>query len=418
MMAAKIQWRRPAALCGRLFSGALSPSGSTRTKLTSSEAIASVTAGQRPPYPWQMSRSNIHGLAEAGVSIWSDQISKKMLDSGELARRIVEDAVTGVTSNPTIFAGAIVGSDDYDALLADLKSGGVATEEIAKNLMATDLKRACDELLGVFERTNGTDGFVSVEVAPTLAGETEASVAEARDWVKQIDRPNLLVKIPATPEGIPAIRRLLAEGISVNITLIFSLDRYREVMEAYLGGMEEYHASGGDLSKVASVASFFVSRFDTEVDERLEAIGTEEAIALRGLTANANARVAYGRFLEEFRSERFRHLAGFGARVQKPLWASTSTKNPDYPDLLYVENLVAKDTVNTMPLETIDAYQDHGDPSPSPFSDDDIEQAQTDLDRLGEVGIDYDDVVQVLEDEGVAKFTASWQELLDDVEKA
>ncbi|HET9202580.1 MAG TPA: transaldolase [Acidimicrobiia bacterium] len=365
-----------------------------------------------------MSRSNIHGLAEAGVSIWSDQISKKMLDSGELARRIVEDAVTGVTSNPTIFAGAIVGSDDYDALLADLKSGGVATEEIAKTLMATDLKRACDELLGVFEGTNGTDGFVSVEVAPTLAGETEASVAEARDWVKQIDRPNLLVKIPATPQGIPAIRRLLAEGISVNITLIFSLDRYREVMEAYLGGMEEYHASGGDLSKVASVASFFVSRFDTEVDERLEAIGTEEAIALRGLTANANARVAYGRFLEEFRSERFRNLAGFGARVQKPLWASTSTKNPDYPDLLYVENLVAKDTVNTMPLETIDAYQDHGDPSPSPFSDHDIEQAQKDLDRLGEVGIDYDDVVQVLEDEGVAKFTASWQELLDDVERA
>ncbi len=365
-----------------------------------------------------MSLSNLHRLAEAGVSIWSDQISKKMLDSGELARRIVDDAVTGVTSNPTIFAGAIVGSDDYDELLADLKSGGVATEEIAKTLMATDLKRACDELLGVFERTNGTDGFVSVEVAPTLAGETEASVAEARDWVKQIDRPNLLVKIPATPEGIPAIRRLLAEGISVNITLIFSLDRYGEVMEAYLGGLEDYHASGGDLSKVASAASFFVSRFDTEVDERLEAIGTEKALALRGVTANANARVAYGRFLEEFRSERFRSLADLGARVQKPLWASTSTKNPDYPDLLYVENLVASDTVNTMPLETIDAYQDHGDPSPSPFTEDDIDQARADLDRLAEVGVDYDDVVQVLEDEGVAKFTASWQELLDDVEKA
>ncbi|HEU4916372.1 MAG TPA: transaldolase [Acidimicrobiia bacterium] len=365
-----------------------------------------------------MSASNLHRLAEAGVSIWSDQISKKMLDSGELARRIVADAVTGVTSNPTIFAGAIVGSDDYDELLADLKSGGVATEEIAKTLMATDLKRACDELLGVFERTNGTDGFVSVEVAPTLAGETEASVAEARDWVKQIDRPNLLVKIPATPEGIPAIRRLLAEGISVNITLIFSLDRYGEVMEAYLGGLEDYHGSGGDLSKVASVASFFVSRFDTEVDERLEAIGTEEALALRGVTANANARVAYGRFLEEFRSERFRSLAELGARVQKPLWASTSTKNPDYPDLLYVENLVASDTVNTMPLETIDAYQDHGDPSPSPFNEDDIDQARADLDRLAEFGIDYDDVVQVLEDEGVAKFAASWQELLDDVDKA
>jgi transaldolase len=365
-----------------------------------------------------MSRSRIQGLAEAGVSIWSDQISKKMLDSGELARRIEEDAVTGVTSNPTIFAGAIVGSDDYDVLLRDLKSAEVATEEIAKTLMATDLKRACDELLGVFDRTDGTDGFVSVEVAPTLAGDTEASVAEARDWVKQIDRPNLLVKIPATPQGIPAIRRLLAEGISVNITLIFSLNRYDEVMEAYLGGMEDYQESGGDLGKVASVASFFVSRFDTEVDKRLDDIGTDEALGLRGVTANANARVAYGRFLDVFGSERFTDLAESGARVQKPLWASTSTKNPDYPDLLYVENLVASDTVNTMPLETIDAYQDHGDPSPSPFTEDDIEQARADLDRLGEVGVDYDDVVQVLEDEGVSKFSKSWQELLDDVEKA
>jgi transaldolase len=365
-----------------------------------------------------MSRSNLHGLAEAGVSIWSDQISKKMLDSGELARRIVEDAVTGVTSNPTIFASAIVGSDEYDDLIHDLKSGGASTEEIAKTLMATDLKRACDELLPVFEATGGTDGFVSVEVAPTLAGDTEASVAEARDWVKQIDRPNLLVKIPATPEGIPAIRRLLAEGISVNITLIFSLDRYGEVMEAYLGGLEEYHEAGGDVSEVASVASFFVSRFDTEVDKRLESIGTEEALALRGLTAIANARVAYGRFLEVFGGDRFKALEAKGARLQKPLWASTSTKNPAYPDLLYVENLVAPHTVNTMPLETIDAYKDHGNPSPTPFSQEDIDQARRDLDRLAEVGVDYDDVVQTLEDEGVDKFTKSWQELLDDIEKA
>ena len=206
-----------------------------------------------------------------------------------------------------------------DDLIHDLKSGGASTEEIAKTLMATDLKRACDELLPVFEATGGTDGFVSVEVAPTLAGDTEASVAEARDWVKQIDRPNLLVKIPATPEGIPAIRRLLAEGISVNITLIFSLDRYGEVMEAYLGGLEEYHEAGGDVSKVASVASFFVSRFDTEVDKRLESIGTEEALALRGLTAIANARVAYGRFLEVFGGDRFKALEAKGARLQKPL---------------------------------------------------------------------------------------------------
>jgi transaldolase len=365
-----------------------------------------------------MTDSNLHGLAAAGVSIWSDQISKSMLDSGELARRIVEDVVTGVTSNPTIFAGAIVGSSDYDELLRDLKSANVSTEEIAKTLMATDLKRACDELVGVFESTNGTDGFVSVEVAPTLAGETEASVAEARDWVKQIDRPNLLVKIPATPEGIPAIRRLLAEGISVNITLIFSLERYGDVMDAYLGGLEDYHASGGDPSKVASVASFFVSRVDTETDKRLEEIGTPEALALRGITAIANARVAYGLFLEQFGSERYRALSEKGARVQKPLWASTSTKNPDYPDLLYVDNLVASNTVNTMPLETIDAYQDHGSPSPSPFTEADIEKAKADLDRLADVGVEYDDVVQVLEDEGVDKFTKSWLELLEDIEKA
>jgi transaldolase len=341
-----------------------------------------------------------------------------MLDSGELARRIEEDAVTGVTSNPTIFAGAIVGSTEYEEQLRDLKSAGVPAEEIVKTLMASDLQRACDELIGVFEETGGRDGFVSVEVSPTLAGDTDASVTEARDWIKQIDRPNLLVKIPATPEGIPAIRRLIAEGISVNITLIFSLERYKQVMDAYLGGMEELLESGGDLSKVASVASFFVSRFDTEVDRRLEEIDTPEALSLQGVTANANARVAYGLFLEQFGADRYTTLAEHGARVQKPLWASTSTKNPDYPDLLYVENLVAPDTINTMPLDTIDAYQDHGSPSPAPFTEFDIEQAKIDLARLADHGIDYQDVVQVLEDEGVAKFAKSWQELLDDVEKA
>ncbi len=365
-----------------------------------------------------MTTSNLHGLAGAGVSIWSDQISKAMLDSGELARRIVEDAVTGVTSNPSIFAGAIVGSADYDASLAELKSAGLPTEEVVKSLMTSDLQRACDELAGVFESTDGTDGFVSVEVSPTLAGETAATVAEARDWVKQIDRPNLLVKVPATPEGIPAIRQLTAEGISVNITLIFGLERYRQVMEAYLSGMEEFGTAGGDLSKVASVASFFVSRFDTEVDRRLDEVDTPEALSLRGVTANANARVAYGLFLDEFASPRFRALAASGARVQKPLWASTSTKNPDYPDLLYVENLVAENTINTMPLATMDAYQDHGDPTPGAFTTADIERAQLDLARLAEVGVDYQDVVQVLEDEGVDKFIGSHQELLAEVDKA
>lgn len=363
-----------------------------------------------------MPKSNLHGLANSGVSVWSDQISKAMLDSGELARRIESDAVTGVTSNPTIFAGAIVGSDDYTEQLRDLKSGDTPTEVIVKSLMASDITRACDELAEVHLATQGRDGFVSVEVSPTLASDTDATVAEARDWVKQISRPNLLVKVPATPEGIPAIRQLIGEGTSVNVTLIFSLERYLEVIDAYLSGLEHFHEVGGDLSSVASVASFFVSRFDSEVDKRLNDLGSTRAHALRGVSAVANARVAYGEFLNEFGSTRYGMLAGKGARPQKPLWASTSTKNPDYPDLLYVEDLVAPNSVNTMPLATIEAYQDHGDPSPSQFNDFDIEEARANLRQLGEVGVNYDDVVKTLEDEGVDKFVTSWKELLAGVE--
>lgn len=360
--------------------------------------------------------SNLHGLHHAGVSVWSDQISRAMLDTGELARRMHEDAVSGVTSNPTIFAGAIVGSDDYTKQLKDLKSGGTSTEEIVKSLMADDITRACDLLADVYESTEGRDGFVSVEVSPTLASDTDATVAEARDWVKQINRPNLLVKVPATPEGIPAIRRLIGEGISVNVTLIFSLNRYLEVIDAYLSGLEHFHEVGGDLSKVASVASFFVSRFDTEVDRRLEEMNSTMAQALGGVTAVANARVAYGHFLNEFGSTRYGMLASKGARPQKPLWASTSTKNPTYPDLLYVENLVAANSINTMPVDTIEAYQDHGDPDPEVFSEFDIEDAEETLERLGEAGVDYEDVVATLETEGVDKFVASWMELLEGVE--
>jgi transaldolase len=341
-----------------------------------------------------------------------------MLDSGELARRIVEDAVTGVTSNPSIFASAIVGASDYEDQLRELKSAGLPTEEVVKSLMASDIQRACDELAGIFESTGGEDGFVSVEVSPTLAADTDATVAEARDWVKQIDRPNLLVKVPATPEGIPAIRSLIGEGISVNVTLIFSLERYGEVIEAYVAGLEDFEKAGGSSNTVASVASFFVSRFDTEVDRRLDEIGTPQALTMKGVSAVANARVAYGLFLERFASDRFGQIASKGGRLQRPLWASTSTKNPDYPDLLYVEGLVAANTVNTMPLETIDAYQDHGDPAPEPFTESDIEQAKRDLARLEDVGVDYDDVVQVLEDEGVSKFAKSWQDLLDGVATA
>jgi transaldolase len=365
-----------------------------------------------------MTESNLHGLAAAGVSVWSDQISREMLDSGELERRIEEDAVSGVTSNPSIFAKAITGSDTYDDEIHELTRAGTPTEEIVKSLMAADLRRACDALARVHQATDGTDGFVSVEVSPTLAAHTEDTVAEARDWVKQINKPNLLVKVPATPEGVPAIEQLTAEGISINVTLIFSLERYGEVMAAYIAGLERLDADGGDVSTVASVASFFVSRFDTEVDRRLEEIATDEADSLLGVTAVANARVAYGEYLDVFSGDRWGALAAKGARKQKPLWASTSTKNPDYDDLLYVEGLVAEGTVNTMPLETIDAYQDHGDPRPASFGSVEIEAAKLDLRRLQEVGVDYADVVLTLEDEGVEKFTDSWNEVLEDIEKA
>lgn len=365
-----------------------------------------------------MTSSNLYGLARAGVSVWCDQISREMLDTGELARLIAEDAVTGVTSNPTIFAGAIVGSDDYAGQIAELKAGGASTEEVVKSLMATDIIRACDLLAPVHAEAEGKDGFVSVEVSPTLAADTEATVAEAHEWTKRIDRPNLLVKVPATPEGIPAIRRLIGAGVSVNVTLIFSLQRYEEVIDAYLGGLEDLIEMEGNPSRVASVASFFVSRFDTEVDRRLDAIGTPEAEALKGKTAVANARAAYGVFLDHFEGPRYQRLAAKGARPQRPLWASTSTKNPAYSDLLYVESLVAPNTVNTMPLATIAAYRDHGDPDPHSFTLEEVAEAKAVLDQLEGLGIGYQDVVETLEREGVAKFAASWNELLAAVEGA
>lgn len=361
--------------------------------------------------------SKLSAVAAAGQSVWSDQISRAMLDSGELDRRIRDDAVTGVTSNPSIFAAAIVGSADYDDQLIELAQDDASVEEIVAALMTRDLQRACDTLRPVWERTGGRDGHVSVEVDPELANDTEKTVAEARAWVKRIDRPNVLVKVPATPEGIPAIAALIGEGISINVTLIFSLERYARVMEAYLTGLERFGAAGGEIASVASVASFFVSRFDTEVDSRLEAIGTEQALALRGSAAVANARAAYASFLDTFRGERWRGLVAAGARVQRPLWASTSTKNDEYSDILYVERLIAPHTVNTMPLPTIDAYQDHGhDPAPI-MGPEEFADATNALEALTSAGIDYGDVVQVLEDEGVGKFIASWRDLLADVER-
>ncbi len=359
-----------------------------------------------------MMDSHLHAVALAGQSIWSDQISRAMLDSGELARRIGADAVTGVTSNPTIFAKAITGSEDYDAALAELVDRGASVEEIYAHLVTADIRDACDVLRPVFEATEGRDGFVSVEVSPELADDTDGTVAEAREWSKRVDRPNLLVKVPATPAGIPAIARLIGEGISVNVTLIFSLRRYREVMDAYLRGLETFRQVGGDLGAVASVASFFVSRMDTEVDRRLETIGTPQALALRGAAAVANARAAYDEFLSVFRGPRWEALATAGARIQRPLWASTSTKNPAYRDTLYVDTLVAPHTVNTMPLDTIDAYQDHGPAKPRIVGPEEIARARATLRELAAVGIDYDDVTATLEREGIEKFVASYRELI------
>lgn len=359
--------------------------------------------------------SNLHKLHLAGVSPWSDQISREMLDSDDLARRIDQDSITGVTSNPSIFAKAIVGSSDYDAEMAELAGRGASTSEIIASVMGSDIQRACDALRPIFDATDGRDGFVSVEVTPTLAHETETTIAEAREWVKRIDRPNLLVKVPATEAGIPAIRQLIGEGISINVTLIFSLDRYRLVMAAYLEGLKSYIAQGGNPAEVASVASFFVSRMDVEVDGRLDAIDSDRARDLRGKSAIANAQLAYRAFLDTFVGPEWQDLVEAGARVQRPLWASTSTKDPAYADTLYVSSLVAPHTVNTMPLETVDAYQDHG-PRPEAFGPEEMAAAQTTIDALADIGIDYDDVMDVLEREGVEKFTASWNELVDDID--
>lgn len=359
--------------------------------------------------------SPLHLLRVAGVSPWSDQISRQMIDSGELDRRIVDDSIVGVTSNPSIFAKAITGSTDYDSEVAEMARREAETTEIIVALVTADIQRACDALAGVHEATSGRDGFVSVEVTPSLAHDTEATVAEAREWVKRIDRPNLFVKVPATKAGVPAIRRLIGEGISINVTLIFSLERYHAVMGAYLDGIEEVIAQGGDPGRVASVASFFVSRMDTEVDGRLEKIGTEAALALRGKTAIANARLAYRAFLDTFTGDRWQKQVEKGARIQRPLWASTSTKDPDYPDTLYVDELVAPHTVNTMPLETVDAFQDHG-PTPVAFGPEEMAASVGVLADMAEVGVDYDDVMRVLEREGVDKFIASWDELVADVE--
>jgi transaldolase len=355
-------------------------------------------------------------LSEAGVSVWLDDISRDRLRTGNLQELVGDYHVVGVTSNPTIFAHAVDHGNAYDSQLADLKTRGVPAEEASRAITTYDIRWACDVLRPVYDTTTGLDGRVSIEVDPRVAKDTQKTIAEARNLWWMVDRPNLFIKIPATPEGLPAITQAISEGISVNVTLIFSLRRYGEVIDAYLAGLEQARAARREVSQIRSVASFFVSRMDTEVDSRLDKLGTPEAAALRGKAAIANARLAYELFERRFAGERWQALRPSGAQIQRPLWASTSTKDPALPDTTYVTELVVCDTVNTMPEATIKATADHGELRGDTVHGtyDASRQVFTDLENLG---IAYDDVVQVLEDEGVAKFEASWNELLHTVKK-
>jgi transaldolase len=353
-------------------------------------------------------------LSAAGVSVWLDDISRERLTTGNLAGLIRDRHVVGVTSNPTIFAHALASGSAYDSQLADLEVREVGLEEAARAITTYDIRWACDVLRPVYDATSGIDGRVSIEVDPRIARDTAKTIAEARALWWLVDRPNLFIKIPATEQGLPAITQCLSEGISVNITLIFALERYGQVIDAFFAGMEQARQAGHDLATIASVASFFVSRVDTEVDRRLDKIGTPEAKALRGKAAIANARLAYELYEERFATPRWEALRQAGARPQRPLWASTSTKDPAYPDTMYVIELVAPDTVNTMPESTLDAMADHGKLEGNRGSSgyDRARQVFTDLEAFG---ISYEDVVTVLEDEGVAKFAASWQEMLETI---
>jgi transaldolase len=359
----------------------------------------------------------LKALSDAGVSIWLDDLSRTRINTGNLAELVADSSVVGVTTNPTIFAAALAKGNAYDDQIRELAARDSSVEDTIKALTTDDVRNACDVLAPVYEATNGFDGRVSIEVEPGLAMDTDGTTAQAADLFKIVDRPNVLIKIPATKPGLPAITSSIAEGISVNVTLIFSLDRYRGVIDAYLSGLEQAAANGHDLSKIHSVASFFVSRVDTEVDKRLKEIGGDEADSLKSQAAIANARLAYAVFEEQFASDRFTALAAKGANKQRPLWASTGVKDPDLPDTLYVSELVVADTVNTMPEKTMQAFADHGEVEGDKVTGT-AEQAQSVMDRLAGLGIEYDDVVDVLEKEGVQKFDASWGELVETVKTA
>jgi transaldolase len=353
-------------------------------------------------------------LSQAGVSIWLDDLSRERLTNGNLTGLIRDRHVVGVTTNPTIFANALSQGESYDEQVRELAARGADLDGVVRELTTTDVRNAADRFRDVYRATGGVDGRVSIEVDPRLAKDAEKTVAQAQDLWKTVDRPNIFIKIPATEEGLPAITRTLAEGISVNVTLIFSVERYRKVIDAFFAGLEQAKANGHDLASIQSVASFFVSRVDTEVDKRLDKIGTDEAKALRGKAAIANARLAYAAYEELFAGERWQALVAAGAQPQRPLWASTGVKDPSYSDTRYVDELVVANVVNTMPEKTLLAVADH-----ARLSGDTVtgqgDRSQAVFDQLSAAGIDVPDVFRVLEEEGVEKFEKSWQELLDTV---
>ena len=356
----------------------------------------------------------IHELVTLGQSVWYDNIERRLLDNGGLAKMINDGDIQGLTSNPSIFKNAIVNSSDYDNALQALSAEGKSTEEIIEHLTVDDIREAANLLFPLYAKTKGLDGYASLEVRPTLAYETEKTFAEAKrlwDWVNV---PNLMIKIPATKEGLPAIRQAIAAGINVNVTLIFSIERYREVAEAYLLGLEDRVAAGMSIDKIASVASFFISRLDSSVDKQLEANGSDVASKMLGKVAVANARLAYQAFLKIFNTERFAALQQNGANLQRPLWASTSTKNPAYPDTLYVDELIGVNTVNTIPPKTLDAFRDHGTAKSTLKNDlDEAKQIFADMETLG---ISLAAITQKLEDDGVQAFMDAYKDLVATVD--
>jgi transaldolase len=368
-----------------------------------------------------MEQNPLLKLQTYGQSIWMDFIQRKIIRSGKLKKLIEEDGVRGVTSNPTIFEEAIGETDDYDEAIADLARRGKETREIYEALAIEDIQGAADLFRPTYDRLGGRDGFVSLEVNPHLAHDTKGTVAEARRLWASVGRPNIFIKVPGTREGLPAIRQLISEGINVNVTLLFGLPRYREVTGAYIGGLKDRAAGGKEIRSVASVASFFLSRIDVLVDPLLERRMKEgsgqaaEAKNLRGKMAVASAKIAYQMYREIFKDGAFRDLASRGAQPQRVLWASTSTKNPEYSDVKYVEPLIGPETVNTLPLKTIDAYRDHGNPAPR--LEEDVEESRKDLAKLADLGMDIDQLTQQLEDEGVEKFNQPYDKLMKSIEK-